>query len=156
MVSEGSPRYSLHMQFKQSLATYRSKFAWRQASFIVLFSLFSLVAASAQTRTPSMEEKLTWKNCGTTCGATSGSSASAYGTQTLVSSKTLDGVSAEFALNPQDPYGNFYWYGDLTKPASASTIDHRYVEYVFSIYVPASYDTAWRAVEWGVSVRNQG
>jgi len=112
---------------------------------------------SGQSRTPSQEEVLTWKDCGTSCGSTGGiGGAQAYGTETLVSSIDLDGVSAEFSLNPKDSYGNFYWYASLPKPASPTAIDNRYVEYVFSIYVPLTYDTAWHALEWGVSVRNGG
>lgn len=119
---------------------------------VVLWS----VAAVGQTRTPSQEELLTWKDCGTTCGASAGSGASAYGTETLVSSIDLDGVSAEFSLNPKDPYGNFYWYGTLPQPASSTVIDGRYVEYLYSIYIPSTYGTSWHAIEWGVSVRNNG
>lgn len=120
-----------------------------------LLALSSLLAAG-QTRTPSLEETLTWKDCGTTCGATAGSGAVAYGIEKLVTSPTLDGLAMEFWLDPQSPYGNFYWYTNLAKPASATTINGRYVEYRFSVYVPSQFDTAWRAVEWGVSVRNSG
>ena len=156
MVAEGCRGYSLPRPFLPSLVPNRTRLALRQVSVVVLLSLVASVAAFAQGRTPSQEETVTWKNCGTTCGASAGSGAVAYGTQTLVSGTSLDGVAAEFALNPKDPYGNYYWYVDLAKPASGATIDRRYVEYVFSVYVPATYDTAWRGVEWGVSVRNQG
>ena len=123
---------------------------------IAVFASLSLSAANAQTRTPSQEEVLTWQNCGTSCGASAGSGATAQGTETLVSTTDLDGVSAEFSLNPHDPYGNYYWYASLPKPASPTVIDNRYVQYDFSIYVPTTYDTCWRAIEWGVSVRKSG
>jgi len=127
-----------------------------KALLCVMSVILGSVAANGQSRTPSEEEVLTWQNCGTTCGGSAGSGAAPYGTETLVSSIDLDGVSAEFSLNPRDPYGNFYWYAALPKPASPTVIDNRYVEYVFSIYVPLTYDTCWRAIEWGVSVRNNG
>ena len=125
---------------------------------VVLLSFVSLSSSvSGQSRTPSQEEVLTWQNCGTSCGSTGGvGGAVAYGTQTLVSSIDLDGVSAEFSLNPKDSYGNFYWYAALPKPASPTVIDNRYVDYVFSIYIPLTYDTDWHALEWGVSVRKSG
>jgi hypothetical protein len=120
----------------------------------ILVGLCPLV--NGQSRTPSQEEVLTWQNCGTNCGASSGSGSQAFGNEALVSSIDLDGVSAEFSLNPKDPYGNFYWYASLPKPASSTVINNRYIDYVFSIYVPLTYDTAWHALEWGVSVRKSG
>src|SRR4051794_18610931 len=90
---------------------------------VLLFLIFGSSLVKAQTRTPSQEEKLTWKNCGTNCGASAGSGADAYGTQTLVSSINLDGVSSQFALDPKDPYGNFYWYASLPTPASPTAVD---------------------------------
>jgi hypothetical protein len=143
---------------KTTIPYVRSKYDRRRTAFTwpIILTLLCAVGAHAQSRTPSMEETLTWKDCGTTCGASAGSGAHAYGTETLVSSIDLDGVSAEFHLSPKDPYGNFYWYGALPKPASPTVIDGRYVEYVYSIYVPSTYSTCWHAVEWGVSVRNNG
>src|SRR3954464_2044140 len=121
------------------------------------FLAFIPLLASAQSRTPSQEEVLTWKDCGTSCGSTGGiGGAEAYGAQTLVSSIDLDGLSSQFALNPKDPYGNFYWYATLPTPSSPTAIDNRYIEYVFSIHIPLTYDTDWHALEWGVSVRKSG
>ena len=128
-----------------------------KVALVLLFLLSLPSLANAQSRTPSQEEVLTWKDCGTSCGSTGGiGGAEANGSQTLVSSIDLDGVSSQFALNPKDPYGNFYWYASLPQPASPTVIDNRYIEYVFSIYVPLTYDTAWHALEWGVSVRKGG
>jgi len=141
---------------KQAVAYCSSKSTLLKTGVVLLLLVSLCSSMSGQSRTPSQEEVLTWQDCGTSCGASAGSGAHAYGTETLVSSIDLDGVSAEFALNPKDPYGNFYWYGSLPKPASPTVIDNRYVEYVFSIYIPLTYDTDWHALEWGVSVRKSG
>jgi hypothetical protein len=141
---------------KQPVAYCSSKSTLLKTGVVLLLFVSVCSSMNGQSRTPSQEEVLTWQDCGTSCGASAGSGAHAYGTQTLVSSIDLDGVSAEFHLNPQDPYGNFYWYASLPKPASPTVIDNRYVEYVFSIYIPLTYDTAWHALEWGVSVRKGG
>jgi len=77
-------------------------------ALLVLVGICPLL--NSQTRTPSQEEMVTCLNCGTSCGSTGGTGgAVAFGTETLVSSIDLDGVSAEFSLDPKDPYGNFYW-----------------------------------------------